>query len=168
MAVAILTVAMTGVSKAEAKPLFTQQEVKILNPIKTLEESEKKKEEQRKQKAEEDRINLLKQTQPWIFRGSGGPNLFAYGYCTWHVKNLRPDINWRGNADRWDENSAKNGFRVSESPSIGTIAVFSRYMHTAYVLGVDGSKVLVSEMNYVGWNRVNQRWIDTREAVYIY
>lgn len=153
----------------------TTNQISIANPIKFLEEQErirveeeKRKAEEERRKAEEARIAHLRATQPWVLRPDGGPNLFYTGQCTRYAKDRRPDVNWRGNANVWDERARGNGFSVSVSPSVGTIAVFQRYMHVAIVEAVDGSKALVSEMNYRGRGVVSQRWININEAVYIF
>lgn len=103
-------------------------------------------------------------------KAQGGSNTYSYGYCTWHVKNLRPDIpNSWGNADTWDDYAPGSGYKVGSTPKAGAIGVTRAYMHVVYILKVnkDGT-VLVSEMNYAGWNVVSERIAPASEFNYIY
>lgn len=165
---AILTVAVISPKVASAQDLFTQKTDPLLNPVKLVEDHQKKLEEEKKQKAEEERLAQLRATQPWLFRPSGGPNTFYRCQCTFYAKMKRPDVNWRGNANVWDTNAARNGFTVLTTPAVGTIAVFRSYTHVAIVEAVNGSKVLISEWNYDGPCVTSTRWISIGEAVYIY
>lgn len=100
----------------------------------------------------------------------GGANGYSYGYCTWYVKNRRPDISgfW-GNAYSWGYNARGDGYSVNHTPSPGAIAwtTAGYYGHVAYVEKVSGGQVLVSEMNYYGngggWGRVSSRWTSPGE-----
>lgn len=97
-------------------------------------------------------------------------NGYSYGYCTWYVKNKRPDIpNSWGNADTWDDYAPSSGYKVGSTPKAGAIGVTKAYMHVVYIEKVnkDGT-VLVSEMNYNGWNVVSQRVAPASEFNYIY
>jgi surface antigen len=101
-------------------------------------------------------------SQPWNWSGTGQwPNRFAYGYCTWYVANKRY-IPWLGNAIDWWPNATAYGFAEGYAPKVGAVMVTreSGYGHVAYVEAVygDGSW-LVSEMNFVGWDRVSSRTI---------
>ena len=94
--------------------------------------------------------------------GSGAyPNRFAYGYCTWYVANKRY-IPWLGNAIDWWPNARGYGQPEGQVPKVGAVMVTreSGYGHVAYVetVNADGSWT-VSEMNFVGWNRVSGRTI---------
>jgi surface antigen len=88
-------------------------------------------------------------------------NHFAYGYCTWYVANRRP-IPWFGNAIDWWPNAATYGFSEGQTPQVGAVMVSSEAPigHVSYVESVnpDGSWT-VSEMNYSGWNVVDQRTV---------
>ena len=99
---------------------------------------------------------------PMQWSGSGAyPNRFAYGYCTWYVANKRY-IPWLGNAIDWWPNARAYGQPEGMLPKVGAVMVTreSGYGHVAYVEAVntDGSWS-VSEMNFVGWNRVSTRTI---------
>lgn len=101
---------------------------------------------------------------------NGSGNGYSYGYCTWYVKNKRPDIpNSWGNADTWDDYAPGSGYKVGNTPRAGAIGVTKAYMHVVYIEKVnkDGT-VLVSEMNYNGWNVVSQRVAPASEFNYIY
>jgi surface antigen len=99
---------------------------------------------------------------PITWSGSGPyPNHFAYGYCTWYVANRRY-IPWFGNAIDWWPNARAYGQAEGMVPKVGAVMVTreSGYGHVAYVESVrgDGSWT-VSEMNFIGWNRVSSRTI---------
>jgi surface antigen len=103
-------------------------------------------------------------TPAWSISWSGSgayPNRFAYGYCTWYVANKRY-IPWLGNAIDWWPNARAYGQPEGQVPKVGAVMVTreSGYGHVAYVESVnaDGSWT-VSEMNFVGWNRVSGRTI---------
>lgn len=96
-------------------------------------------------------------------------NRYAYGYCTWYAYNKRAAAgrvigsNW-GNATTWAALARASGFAVDKAPQAGdvfqTSGGWGGYGHVGYVEAVnpDGS-ILVSEMNYAGWNRVSSRTI---------
>jgi surface antigen len=101
-------------------------------------------------------------------------NRYAYGYCTWYAFNKRAAAgrpigsNW-GNATTWAALARASGFAVDKNPQAGdvfqTSGGWGGYGHVGYVERVneDGS-ILVSEMNYAGWNRVSSRTIDASQV----
>ena len=94
------------------------------------------------------------------FRGSGGPNGYEYGYCTWYVKTMRPDIGgYWGDASAWPSSARAAGYSTGTVPAVGAIAVSyeSSWGHVAYVTGVNGNSVTVSEMNVQGWGVISTR-----------
>jgi surface antigen len=96
------------------------------------------------------------------FSGTGPyPNRFAYGYCTYYVAEKR-NIPWLGNAIDWWPNARAYGQPEGPTPRVGAVMVTreSGYGHVAYVEAVnaDGSWT-VSEMNFIGWNRISSRTI---------
>jgi surface antigen len=96
------------------------------------------------------------------FSGPGPwANRFAYGYCTYYVAEKRY-IPWLGNAIDWWPNARAYGQPEGQTPRVGAVMVTreSGYGHVAYVEAVnpDGSWT-VSEMNFVGWNRVSSRTV---------
>lgn len=102
---------------------------------------------------------------------------YPYGYCTWWVAQKRPVPGW-GNAKDWLENAQNYGFAVCKGsycpPQVGAIISLKGppgYGHVAYVEKVDGNKVIFSEMNYIGWGKMNYRTLkvgDPQIKGYIY
>jgi surface antigen len=101
----------------------------------------------------------------------GGGNGYSFGYCTWYVASRRSvPSNW-GNANAWYYNAQASGFSVGSVPVPGAIAWTGAgyYGHVAYVEGVSGGMVTVSEMNYNGnWDRVTSRTVPASSFRYIY
>lgn len=96
-------------------------------------------------------------------------NTYDFGYCTWYVKNRRPDIpNQLGNAYSWYSGAVRAGFATGALPRVGAVAT-ERGNHVAYVEAVnaDGS-VTVSEMNYQGWGVRSSRTVPASTFNYIY
>lgn len=76
-------------------------------------------------------------------------NTYAYGWCTWYVKDRRPDLpNRLGNGGSWTRNAAAYGYSTGSTPRPGAVAEHAG--HVAYVESVNGNMVTVSEMNYGG------------------
>lgn len=93
-------------------------------------------------------------------------NTYSPGYCTFYVKNMRPDLpNNLGNADTW---YVRYGGAKGSAPVVGAVAVARGYMHVALVIAVHGDTVVLSEMNYQGWNVVSSRTAPASEFNYIY
>lgn len=96
---------------------------------------------------------------------------YAYGQCTWYVSHRRPiPQNW-GNARDWLTRAKAAGFVTGVHARVGAIAQTRAgyYGHVAYVERIEeGGRVYVSEMNYVGWNRISYRWANESEFSYIY
>lgn len=89
-------------------------------------------------------------------------NRYDYGYCTWYVYNRRAELgrpvgSFWGNASTWASYARGSGYLVNNTPSVGAVLQNSwqagGYGHVAVVERVnpDGS-IIVSEMNYYGWN----------------
>jgi surface antigen len=99
----------------------------------------------------------------------GGPNPggssydgYPSGQCTYYVAS-RVDIPWMGDAGTWFPSAQSQGWAVGSTPRQGAVMVTwenELYGHVAYVEHAynDGSW-LVSEMNYVGEDVVDQRLI---------
>lgn len=104
---------------------------------------------------------------------NGHDHAFPSGYCTWYVAK-RTHVPWGGNANQWLTNARKYGRVVGNEPAPRAIVVTTdnrRYGHVAFVEKVVAEKILVSEMNYEKFNKVNQRWIDINSRTirgYIY
>lgn len=103
-----------------------------------------------------------------IIRESSSGNTYTYGYCTWYAKNRRPDLpNNLGNADTWVARAAAQGIPTGSTPKAG--AVGQRGMHVVYVEAVNGDgTILISEMNFEGWNVKSSRTVDANYFEYIY
>jgi surface antigen/peptidoglycan hydrolase CwlO-like protein len=112
-------------------------------------------------------IDLELSGQQTVNGGGSCGNHFAYGYCTYYVATRRC-IPWFGDAWQWWGAAASYGYAEGHVPQRGAVAVWGRYGsspdgHVAYVEavgptnGVPAGSFLVSEMNYDGWNRVDQR-----------
>lgn len=98
------------------------------------------------------------------------PNGYIYGYCTWYVASkIKIPDGW-GNAKYWDEGARANDYTVSSIPKVGTIAQSDAGWagHVAIIKAIEGDKVLVTEMNVAGWNKVSERWTPTVNWEYIY
>jgi surface antigen len=94
-----------------------------------------------------------------------GYNEGASGQCTWwainefhaydgRYPNLIDPAN-NGNAGYWATNAVYNGWTLVATPRVNAIAVFLPYVngagavgHVAWVTGVSGSTIRVSEMNF--------------------
>ncbi|HEX4214761.1 MAG TPA: CHAP domain-containing protein [Candidatus Dormibacteraeota bacterium] len=87
------------------------------------------------------------------------PNRFYTGECTWWVAD-HVYIPWLGNAIQWWA-AAQPYYPEGQTPKVGAIMVSeeSSYGHVAIVIGVSGNSFTVSEMNYDGWDEVDQRTI---------
>ncbi len=105
-------------------------------------------------------------------RGSSSGNLYGYGYCTWYVKNQRPDLpNNLGNANTWYSRAAAQGMAVGSTPRVGAVATTTSGAlgHVAYVTAVNGDgTVTVSEMNWKAWNVRSSRVAPASSFMYIY
>ncbi len=93
----------------------------------------------------------------------GEGHIFPKGYCTWYVAQKLPGrIPWGGNANAWIKNSKAYGAVVDMDPAPGTILVTNdsrRYGHVAFIEEVTPTTIIVSEMNYVKFGKVNRREI---------
>lgn len=107
-------------------------------------------------------------SSPSTGRASSAGNTYGYGYCTWYVKNRRPDMpNNLGNANTWVARAAAQGMATGSAPRAG--AVGQAGMHVVYVESVNGDgTVTVSEMNRAGWNVVSSRTVPAGYFQYIY
>ena len=99
-------------------------------------------------------------------------NTYGYGYCTWYVKNKRPDIgSYWGDAKNWYSSAQAAGFETGREARPGAIGVSfgGSVGHVVYIESVSGSTVHLSEMNgAAGWNVVGERDAQESEFVYIY
>ncbi len=95
---------------------------------------------------------------------------YAYGQCTYYVASRRPTGARWGNARDWMAHAKAEGWLTGNIPVPGAIAWTPAgwYGHVAYVERIEGNSVLISEMNFAGWNRVSQRWVPATSFGYIY
>jgi surface antigen len=105
-----------------------------------------------------------------VFGGDG----YAFGYCTYWAAMRRAQIgdpvpnNW-GNASTWADGAEAMGLLVNHTPSYGAIMQTSGGYggegHVAFVESVnsDGSWT-ISEMNYAGWDVVDNRTLPASDA----
>ena len=101
-------------------------------------------------------------------RGSSSGNRYVAGYCTWYVKNKRPDLpNNLGNAYTWASRASAQGIGTGSTPRAG--AVGQRGNHVVYVESVnsDGT-VTISEMNHKGLYVRTVRTLPASYFTYIY
>lgn len=91
-----------------------------------------------------------------------GKHIFPVGYCTYYVAS-RMEIDFGGNANVWHINAQRSGYTTGDIPVAGSAVVTTdgprRYGHVAYVEKVTDSAIIISEMNYSGWNKINTRSI---------
>lgn len=94
-------------------------------------------------------------------------NTYSYGYCTWYVKNR---LSWVPNgwhdARNWTYYAKQQGFTVSSTPIVGSVATKSN--HVAVVDSISGDQITISEMNYEGWNKASSRTIPITGWLFIY
>jgi surface antigen len=103
-----------------------------------------------------------------VSRVSSDGNRYVAGYCTWYVKNRRPDLpNNLGNASTWVSRAAAQGFATGSTPRVG--AVGQQGNHVVYIESVnaDGT-VTVSDMNWSGLYVVTTRTVPASNFKYIY
>lgn len=92
----------------------------------------------------------------------GQSHHYPYGQCTWWVAQKRAIPAW-GNAREWLNNAIAYGYSVHRGrygiPREGAVIILTghRLGHVGYVEEVAGDKVKFSEMNYLGWGRMNYR-----------
>lgn len=101
-------------------------------------------------------------------RGSVAGNGYVWGQCTWYVKNMRPDLpNNLGNGGSWVANAAAQGLPTGTVPQVGAVA--EEPGHVAYVQGVSGGMISISEMNYAGGvGQVHYRTVPAANYRFIY
>jgi surface antigen len=90
---------------------------------------------------------------------AGDGHGFPYGYCTWYVAQKRY-VPWSGNAGAWLFNAKVDGYATGRTPRVGSIMVTTEnryYGHVAFVQKVMGTSFTVSEMNYVGFAKIDYR-----------
>ncbi len=97
-----------------------------------------------------------------VLKGKAGSgHRFPYGYCTWYVAQKKY-VPWSGNAGTWLYHAKSAGYATGRKPRVGSIMVStsSWWGHVAYVEKVKKNTIIVSEMNYKAWGRVDRRAIN--------
>lgn len=103
------------------------------------------------------------------YAGNSAGNTYYAGQCTWHVKNMKPELpNMLGNADRWFYSAQAQGWPTGYEARAGAAAQTKTGMHVAYVLEVyDNGTMLITEMNY-NYVPYNQRTAVVSQSNYLY
>ena len=108
--------------------------------------------------------------------GFAGPtfgNRYAAGNCTWYAYERRAQIGrpigglW-GNAYSWAMSARSAGYVVNNTPAVGAVIQSSSggggYGHVGVVERIEGENIVVSDMNYAGYNVVTWRVIPISQA----
>lgn len=103
-------------------------------------------------------VSSLNSKKAIVAPANSSGNTYSYGYCTWYVKN---QLSWVPNgwhdARNWTYYAKQQGYTVSTTPIVGSVATKSN--HVAVVTNVNGDQMTISEMNYVQWNIASSRTI---------
>ncbi len=104
------------------------------------------------------------------YAGNSAGNSYMAGQCTWHVKNLKPELpNMLGNADTWFYNARAQGWPTGYEARAGAAAQTKVGMHVTYVLEVYGNEtMLISEMNYAGPYSQRTKVVNQNDYLYLY
>lgn len=107
----------------------------------------------------------------------GKSHAYPPGYCTWWVAQQRAVPSW-GNARDWLKNASLTGYKVCvgsfcppQVKAIISLRTSNPLGHVGYVERIEDGRVIFSEMNYIGWGKVNYRSLkigDPRILGYIY
>ncbi len=133
-------------------------------------------ESQRLAQLAKERSRLAQQTGYSIVKAGvrGSNNGYPWGWCTWLVASMRPDIGkYRlGNAGQWLYNARANGLATGRTARPGAVAVMTfegAVGHVAYVKSVSDNWVTFLEMNYAGFGVTSSRTVSASYASgYIY
>jgi LysM repeat protein len=92
---------------------------------------------------------------------------FTYGQCTWYAASRR-NVPWTGDAWMWYGNARAMGYPEGQVPEPGAFMVTWESLvfgHVAYVeqVNADGSFV-ISEMNFKGWNLIDERTLHVKDV----
>ena len=104
----------------------------------------------------------------------GSTHIFPRGYCTYYVAHKMIIKGFGGDAKYWLGNAKATGYETGSRPIVGSAVVTTenrRYGHVAYVEQVTDNYIVVSEMNFEHWNKIDTRRIPLGSSVirgYIY
>lgn len=123
----------------------------------------------------------LRNDYPYKKRSPNGvdPWRFYYRECTSFVafrlnKVMRFSNTMRGgrfgNAENWDNNAKRLGYRVDRNATVGSVMVRNsgRYGHVAIVAKVERSRVYVEQYNAGGTHRYSKQWLTRKGKVFIH
>lgn len=94
---------------------------------------------------------------------------FYWGNCTYYVAQYK-NVNWWWNANRWMANARAKGHATWSVPKVWAIIQFSgrgynpRYGHVGIVMEINGSNMVVSDMNYRRLNEITYRNVKVNDA----
>jgi len=121
--------------------------------------------------------NDPKYHQSYIRNGSD----FPAGWCTPYAairfseRSRAPGVNWNGNAIDWYANAQAKGWTTTSNvgqPQIGAIVVWSGGNHgeghVAVVEQMDSNGIMISEMNWVGFNALSNETLSWGQVSYRY
>ena len=107
------------------------------------------------------------------YGGAAGGNRYASGNCTWYAYERRAQLGrpigglW-GNAYSWASSARGAGYVVNNTPSPGAVIQTSSggggYGHVGVVERIEGDNMIISDMNYAGYNVVTWRNIPMSQA----
>lgn len=117
--------------------------------------------------------SLAKDDSLKLYTGTGSKdNLYDFGYCTFWTSKRRQEVgfpipqNW-GNANTWNDNAVRSGYRVDHLPAVHAIMQTDEgpLGHVAFVESVTpGGGWTVSEMNVAGWDILSDRTFKPSQA----
>lgn len=115
--------------------------------------------------------SIISQSYGFGSRTSG--NRYAAGNCTWYAYERRIQLGrpiggmW-GNAYSWAHSAQSSGYVVNKTPAPGAIIQTSSggggYGHVGVVERIEDGHIIVSDMNYAGYNVVTWRKIPLSQA----
>lgn len=107
-------------------------------------------------------------TKTVVSRDTSAGNGYVAGYCTWYVKNRRPDLpNNLGNASTWVSRASAQGIGTGSAPAVG--AVGQRGNHVVYVESLNGDGTInITDMNYQALYEITSRTVNASDFSYIY
>jgi surface antigen len=118
-------------------------------------------------------VRALADTSLHLFTGSASTtNTYDFGYCTFWTAKRREEVgapipnNW-GDAHTWDDRALLAGYKVDHTPTPYAIMETDNGLlgHVAFVESVDAEgNWTISEMNYKGWDIVDNRTLKPSEA----
>jgi hypothetical protein len=118
---------------------------------------------------------------PDVPAGGFPHDVYTWGNCTWWAAYNHPIPAWAnppgdGDAWRWYDDAVRDHIPVSNEPSVGAVVVYragptySSHGHVAIVVSLGVGVFGVSEMNFIGLNKVDERdspWPDGNVAGFI-